>query len=123
MDFAITAHSERFDEQDRVWLKHEAELFAALRERGIPLWSGNAFGSGDKGLPETIVMALTSAATLKSAVECWKLWLERDRTRRMEITRTHDGVDESLTISGRDIEEGRFDRIVDEFAERFEKDL
>ncbi len=57
-------------------------------------------GQGTKGGPESLILALGSAGAFTAAVQFFRAWLGRDRTRRLDITWTDgDGV-QRITVSG-----------------------
>lgn len=116
----VRARSNRFDETDTVWLAQADELLELLTGHGVPVSRQHAAGSGDKGVVSTVIVAITSASGLTAAVEAWKAWLARDRTRWIELTRTVDGVEESFVLRGRDISGDQFDLLVQQLVRRLD---
>lgn len=55
---------------------------------------------GTKGGIDVIILALGSAGVFTAAVEFFRAWLQRDRTRSLEVTHTVDGREETIVIRG-----------------------
>ncbi|MFI6285780.1 hypothetical protein ACIBCM_13660 [Streptomyces sp. NPDC051018] len=123
LDLGLALNSDRFDEQDDAWLEQERELVRDLGAHGLTVRRDGLLPlPGSKGLLDTVVVALTSAAALRTAAGCWRAWLSRDQTRSMKITYTErDGTERTIHIHGNRPADEQFDRlfeILEELSER-----
>jgi len=110
VELSLTTHSDRFDEADEAWLDQEAELLAALRGE-VPVRRELVASPGEKGLVEGIILALGTAGAFKAAVDCLRVWLGRDRTRRIELAWTVDGREEKIVLQGTAIPSEEFEKL------------
>jgi len=56
---------------------------------------------GTKGAVEGVILALGSANAFLAAVQCFRAWLQRGRSRHLEITwTTEDGREEKVVLRG-----------------------
>jgi hypothetical protein len=99
------AESENFDRSDAHWIQQVNELVADLqadvgkvRTEVIPV-------KGHKGGIETVILALGSAGAINAAVEIFKAWLGRDRTRRLRFSTIKDGKEETVVVTGEGMSE------------------
>jgi hypothetical protein len=112
VELTLTTHSDRFDTDDDAWVAQEADLMAALRAE-VPVRRDMVAAPGEKGLVESIILALGSAGAFKAAVDCLRAWLARDRTRRIELTWTVDGREERVSLQGTAIDDAEFARLAE----------
>jgi hypothetical protein len=100
VDVVLTTDSARYDVTDDRWSAQTRDLYNELR-REVPGYRvESTVVPGAKGTVDTVILALGSAGTLSAAVACFKAWLGRDRTRRIVLTRTHDGHEERIVLAG-----------------------
>ncbi|MFD0357857.1 hypothetical protein ACFVHW_29605 [Streptomyces sp. NPDC127110] len=122
LDLALSLHSSRFHEHDDNWLEQERELLRDLEAHGVPVRRAGRPADGSKGLADTLVVALTSAAALRTVASCWRAWLQRDRTRSVEITYPEaDGTEQRLRVDANRLDDGQFERlfrVLDELGRR-----
>lgn len=85
---SIQALSNRYDDADDRWLDQVSHLFADLRNEvgGVKRQAKPA--PGQKGAAETVILALGSAGAFAAAVDVFRAWLGRDRSRRLRIVLT-----------------------------------
>jgi hypothetical protein len=96
----IMAESENFDPNDSRWIQQVNALVADLqasvgktRKEVIPV-------KGYKGGIETIILALGSAGAITAAVEIFKAWLGRDRTRSLTLSTIKEGKEQTVVVTG-----------------------
>ncbi|MGN9808318.1 effector-associated constant component EACC1 [Micromonospora sp. BQ11] len=115
----LRAISDRFHSDDAEWLDQEAELVAGLRD--VP---DLAFASSDttpaKGTTEAVIVALGSAGAFTATVEWVRAWLNRDRSRSIEITYTDDGGQKSLVVRSSGLREDTFRELLEAMRQRLE---
>lgn len=102
--------SERFDDDDDVWLGQKVELTQgteALPE--IAVTASEQVNA--KGLTESVIIALGSAGAFRAAVEFWRLWLARDRTRSIELTYLVDGAHKHIVVQGTGLGDDAFEAL------------
>jgi hypothetical protein len=108
MELTLRTGSDRFDIDDENWLEQEAALLADLRSEVGGVRRDMVAVPGQKGMVETIIMALGSAGAFTAAVDCLRAWLSRDRTRRIELAWTVDGREEKVVLQGTAIDPALF---------------
>lgn len=113
LELSLKAHSDRFDEDDENWLAQENELLGELCRDVGGVRRDMVPGPGEKGMVETVIMALGSAGAFTAAVDCLRAWLSRDRTRRIELAWTVDGREEKVVLQGTAIDKATFDKLAD----------
>jgi hypothetical protein len=86
-----------YDANDAGWRKQAATLGTSLTAANIGAVSkaGDA-AEGSKGTLETLIIALGSSGAITAAVEIFRGWLSRDRSRRLRVT--IDSSDGKTTI-------------------------
>jgi hypothetical protein len=100
LELIIEAKSDRYDPLDDRWLTQTNELYTALcRDVGGARLERTAV-PGAKGTAEAIILALGSAGVFTAAVEFFRAWLGRDRTRSVEISWNVDGVEQKVVMRG-----------------------
>lgn len=113
VELQLTAHSDRFDEGDENWLAQEADLLESLRSEVGGVRRDMTAVPGQKGMVETVIMALGSAGAFKAAVQCLQAWLSRDRTRRIELAWTVDGHEEKIVLQGTAVDPKTFEKLAE----------
>jgi hypothetical protein len=112
LQLRLTAHSDRFDEHASGWLSQEAELLESLHSQ-VSVRRDTVVSAGDKGVVEGIILALGSAGAFNAAVTCLRVWLGRDRTRRIELTWTENGTAETILLQGTAIPDAEFAKLAE----------
>lgn len=112
VELKLTTHSDKFDPDDDNWLAQETELLQSLRGE-VPVRRDLVAAPGSKGLVEGIIMALGSAGAFKAAVDCLRVWLARDRTRRIELAWTVDGHEERIVLQGTAVSNAEFEKLAE----------
>jgi hypothetical protein len=109
IEVTITPATGRFDAEDQRWLDQVADLITALRDdvgavsqRRIPV-------PGTKGSLGEVILALGSAGAITAAVECFRAWLRRDKTRSLTVSWAKgDGIEQTVTVTGDGIDQASF---------------
>lgn len=112
MEMTFVARSERYAEDDERWLAQAHDLVNELR-REVPVRTERAAAPGTKGAVDTVILALGSAGVFTAAVECFKAWLSRDRSRKLELTVSVDGREEKYTLVGTGVDDAAYERLAD----------
>jgi hypothetical protein len=76
-----------------------ATLYAGLHEIADTVQRGVAV-EGAKGTADQVIVALGSAGAFTAVVECFRGWLGRDRSRRIDVRWDEGGVERFVTLSG-----------------------
>jgi hypothetical protein len=92
--------TDRYDPEDDRWQDQLRSFYAELRaevgtveRRSVPV-------AGTKGSAETIIVALGSAGTFTAAVEFFRSWLKRDKSRSLEISFTDGDSERKICLRG-----------------------
>ncbi|MEV7625236.1 hypothetical protein [Actinoplanes sp. NPDC089786] len=117
----IKPGTDRYDPESDAWADQEQELFDELHREVGGVRRDATPGAGEKGVVETVLIALAGAGAFNGAFECLRAWITRDRTRRVEISYTVDGRAESFVLSGHGIDSAEYDRLVKFAMARLEK--
>lgn len=108
LEVELIAKSGRFDEQDDRWAAQVSQLIRELRQEGASVRIDQTPIPGSKGGVEAVILTLGSAGAFTAAVEVFKAWLARDRTRSLSII-VQDGVARRrLVIRGTDLDREGF---------------
>ena len=59
---------------------------------------------GTKGTVDELIVALGSAGALTAAVECFRAWLQRDKSRSIDVRWDEDGGERHVTFSGDNVD-------------------
>jgi Effector Associated Constant Component 1 len=94
----IAPGSERFDTDDERWRSQANDLYTELRREVDGVERQSTAVPGSKGTIESVILALGSANAFGAAVLCFKAWLQRDRTRFLEIIWTNEHGDEEKVV-------------------------
>ena len=95
LEIIIEAHNENYDESDDRWIEQVDELILDCQKEAGEVRKEVQAVEGKKGGVEAIILALGSAGALTAAVDIFKAWISRDRSRslKLKIT-TSEGVQE-----------------------------
>jgi hypothetical protein len=100
VDVSIAAESIRYDQDDERWLAQVNDLYVDLR-REVTGFRTQATGvAGTKGVAEAVILSLGSAGAFSAAVQCFKAWLARDKSRRLAVTWTQGGREQRVILVG-----------------------
>lgn len=99
LELAIGPRNDQYDVDDDRWRDQVATLYAELQAVADTVRRGSAV-EGTKGATEQVIVALGSVGAFAAVVECFRAWLGRDRSRRIEVRWDEDGVERFVTLSG-----------------------
>jgi hypothetical protein len=111
VEIEVHLRTEKFEEDDERWANQQTELITEIRREVGTVTVRRENSPGHKGALETIILALGPAGAFQAATTCFQAWLARDRTRRIELSWTRNGVTESFTLEGKDINDETFSRL------------
>ena len=98
-EFVIEPRSDDYHSDDERWRDQVAGLYSALREQVDVAQRGHP-AAGTKGATEAVIVALGSAGAFTATVECFRAWLGRDRSRRIDVRWDENGVERHVRLSG-----------------------
>ncbi|WP_369173510.1 hypothetical protein AB5J49_38615 [Streptomyces sp. R28] len=111
--------TDRFDTDDERWLKQVADLMDALREDAGPVSQREIPEPDTKGASSEVILALGSTATLTAAVQCFRAWLKRDKSRSLTVTWTDDtGTQQTATVTGDRVDEASLQALAEAIGKR-----
>jgi hypothetical protein len=102
-EIVIQPLSSAYDPGDERWLGQVQGLLASLNANVGEVRKEVTPVPGQKGGIVEIIIALGSAGAITAAVQVFKHWLDRDKTRSITVTTTKDGDTETTTITGDNI--------------------
>lgn len=100
VDVVLVPSTDRFDPEDDRWREQVAVFMAELQREVGGVRRTSTPVAGTKGAVDTVILALGSAGAFTAAVEMFRSWLGRARDRRLDISWTQDGREESISLSG-----------------------
>jgi Effector Associated Constant Component 1 len=98
-EFAVDAHNDEYHSDDDRWRDQVATLYAQLRVDADVVHRGVAV-PGAKGSVDEVIVALGSAGAFTAVVECFRAWLGRDRSRRIEVAWTEGANKHVVSLTG-----------------------
>src|SRR6186713_2123179 len=104
-EITLRLGSDKFDEDDEHWHSQQARFFAELRREVGTVQLKGTSAPGSKGAVESLILTLGSAGVLQAASSCFRAWLARDRTRRIELSWTSDGGEERIVLEGKAVDD------------------
>lgn len=116
----VLPSSTRFDPLDDRWGRQVDDLRRLLRAEVPGTTLAQVAEPGSKGTAETIIIALGSAGVISAMVECFRLWISRDRSRYIAVTWIRDGAEETIVIDADAMSGAAMDRLVAALAQRTE---
>jgi hypothetical protein len=118
MDLKISAQSGRYDPDDDSWIAQATDLYQTLREDVPGYRSESVPRQGTKGTIDAVILSLGSAGAFSAAVECWRLWLSRDTSRKITINWTRAGHNEQIVLEGEGVNNDTFARLTETVRQR-----
>ena len=98
--FRIEPQSDKYDHSDDRWIDQVSGLKQDVRREVGGISREVEIEEGKKGGVESIILALGSAGAITAAVDIFKAWLSRDRTRSMEVSFEVEGRETKIKVSG-----------------------
>lgn len=102
-EMSIRPRSSAYDASDARWINQVQTLLSSLQVNVGQVRKDVTPVAGQKGGLVEIIVALGSAGAVTAAVEVFKLWLGRDKTRSIDITTKTGDVEKKITITGENI--------------------
>jgi Effector Associated Constant Component 1 len=112
LELVVEPRSERFDETDARWRQQVNALVRDLRHEVGGLRTESATIPGAKGATTDVILALGSSGALTAAVTMFKAWLDRDKTRVLDLEWMDGEQPRRLSIRATDVDEDTFDELV-----------
>jgi Effector Associated Constant Component 1 len=112
LELVVEPRSERFEEADGRWREQVGAFYRELRSEVGDVRTETAPEAGAKGATTDIILALGSSGALTAAVTMFKSWLDRDKSRALDIEWTDGDQRRTLSIRGTDVGEHTFDELV-----------
>ncbi len=100
----IQPRTDRYDAHDERWRGQVSQFYESLDQEVGGLRRETSAVEGTKGGVETVILALGSAGAFTMAIEFFRAWLKRDRTRKLEISWSVDGKESRVTVCGDEID-------------------
>jgi len=102
-EIIIQPLSSAYDPGDERWLGQVQGLLASLNANVGEVRKEVTPVSGQKGGVVEIIIALGSAGAISAAIEVFKMWLGKDKSRGLTVTKVVNGVKTSTRIVGDNI--------------------
>jgi hypothetical protein len=102
-ELAIEPRSDDFRPDDDRWRDQVTGLYSELQEQVDVAQRGTAL-TGTKGTLDQLVVALGSAGAFTATFECFRAWLTRDRSRRIDVRWDDNGAEHYVTLTGDSID-------------------
>jgi hypothetical protein len=118
LELVVEPRSERFDEADSRWREQVGALYRDLRRDVGDVRRESTPAAGTKGATTDIILALGSSGALTAAVTMFRAWLDRDRTRVLELEWMDGEQPKKLSVRAHDVDENTFDELVRTAARR-----
>jgi membrane-associated two-gene conflict system component 1 (EACC1) len=98
-ELVIEPHNDEYGRDDDRWRTQVATLHREQQAR-VETVEGGRLVPGTKGTIDELIVALVSAGAVTSMVECFRAWLGRDKSRRIDVRWDEDGVERYVTFQG-----------------------
>jgi hypothetical protein len=99
LELVIEPHNDDYGPDDDRWRAQVATLHRELQAL-VDTTRRARLVSGTKGTIDELIVALGSAGAFTAMVECFRAWLGRDRSRRIEVRWDEDGAERFVTFRG-----------------------
>lgn len=110
--------TEKYDPEDDRWRQQVTGFYGDLEREVGPVERVRTPVEGTKGGAETVILALGSAGAFTAAVQFFRAWLGRDRSRSLEISWS-DGKDtRTVAVKGDAIDDSALEEIAKAAAKR-----
>ena len=106
VEVAISTETARYAPESPQWRREVADLHAELQRETGTVTTRSTNRPGTKGGIAEIILALGTSGALVSAVQVFRAWLGRDKTRTITATWTDEHGDERrFTLTGENIDQ------------------
>lgn len=114
VDFTIEPSTTEYDPSDDRWLSQVSNLYTDLENHVGTLRHEVTPVAGQRGGVEGIILALGSAGAIGAAVEVFKAWLSRDRSRSLKLSIASGGEKRQIVVTGKGIGSDDIRRFMEE---------
>ena len=98
-EVAVEPRNDEYHTDDDRWRDQVGTLYSELHAQVDTARRGHPV-EGSKGTLDQLVVALGSAGAFSAAVACFRAWLQRDRSRRLDVRWEENGVERFVTLTG-----------------------
>jgi len=99
LEVRVEPRNDDYHVDDDRWRDQVATLYSELHTQVDTVQRGHPV-EGSKGAVDELVVALGSAGAFTAAVSCFRAWLRRDRSRRLDVRWEENGVEHFVTLTG-----------------------
>ena len=103
LELVVEPRSDDYEAADDRWRVQVGTLYQELADRVDTYRRGRSV-PGTKGTVDEVILALGSSGALTAAVECFRAWLQRDKSRRIDVRWDEEGVERHVTFSGDNVD-------------------
>lgn len=98
-EIAIEPRNQEYDRDDDRWRNQVIGLYSELGAQ-VDTVRRSREVAGTKGTLDELIVALGSAGAFTATVECLRAWLNRDRSRRIDVRWDENGAERFVTLTG-----------------------
>lgn len=117
-EFRAVPASERYDPDDDRWRDQVNDFYSELDREAGGVDRRREAVEGTKGGVETVILALGSAGAFTAAVQFFRSWLGRDRSRSLEVSWTDGESTRTVSVKGEAIDDDALEKIATAAAKR-----
>ena len=103
LELVVEPRSDDYEAADDRWRVQVGTFYRELADRVDTYRRGRSV-PGTKGTVDEVILALGSSGALTAAVECFRAWLQRDKSRRIDVRWDEEGVERHVTFSGDNVD-------------------
>ena len=103
LELVIEPRSADYDPDDDRWRAQVGTLHQELAAQ-VDTYQRGRSSPGTKGTVDQLIVALGSSGALTAAVECFRAWLQRDKSRSIDVRWDEDGQERHVTFSGDNVD-------------------
>lgn len=103
LELVVEPRSDDYEAADDRWRVQVGTFYQELADRVDTYRRGRSV-PGTKGTVDELILALGSSGALTAAVECFRGWLQRDKSRRIDVRWDEEGVERHVTFSGDNVD-------------------
>jgi hypothetical protein len=118
LDVRIEAGTDRFDPGDERWMAQVSDLVSSLEQGVGGVRHERTTIPGAKGGTAEIILALGTSGAITAAVGYLRAWLDRDRSRSLDISYTVEGREEKVTLKGDNVDKTAINAVAEAMAAR-----
>ena len=103
LELVVEPRSDDYDAADDRWRAQVGSFYQELATRVDTFQRGRP-SPGTKGTVDEVILALGSSGALTAAVELFRAWLQRDKSRSIDVRWDEDGRERHVTFSGDNVD-------------------